>query len=163
MVRSRSDSGRNDFLRYAENAITVAGPEKNQLGAAVKKAGAYTVIGVIERDQETSGGTFYCTAIFFGPDGKLLGKHRKLKPTGSERLIWGEGDGSTLPVFDTPYDKIGSLICWENYMPLARPLPYPLNISIQHFNKHLFIDVCYFVQINVMRIHEETRTREYRS
>ncbi|NGM80902.1 carbon-nitrogen hydrolase family protein [Paenibacillus sp. 7124] len=130
LVGSRSDNGRNDFLRYAKNAITVPGPETDQLGEVVKKAGAYTVIGVIERDQETSGGTLYCTAIFFGPDGKLLGKHRKLKPTGSERLIWGEGDGSTLPVFDTPYGKIGSLICWENYMPLARAAMYEKGIQI---------------------------------
>ncbi|WNS76184.1 carbon-nitrogen hydrolase family protein [Bacillus sp. DTU_2020_1000418_1_SI_GHA_SEK_038] len=130
VVGNRSDQGRNDFLRYAKNAITVPGPETDQLGAAVKQAGAYTVIGVIERDQETSGGTLFCTAIFFGPDGELLGKHRKLKPTGSERLIWGEGDGSTLPVFDTPFGKIGSLICWENYMPLARVAMYEKGIQI---------------------------------
>lgn len=78
------------------------------------------MIGVIEKDDDYSQGTLYCTALFFRPDGKLLGKHRKLKPTGSERLIWGEGDGSTLPVFDTPYGKIGSLICWENYMPACQ-------------------------------------------
>ncbi|WP_227937631.1 carbon-nitrogen hydrolase family protein [Alkalihalobacillus deserti] len=130
VVGSRSDSGRDDFLRYANNAITVPGPETDQLGAAVKKVGAYTIIGVIERDQHTSGGTLYCTVVFFSPDGKLLGKHRKLKPTGSERLIWGEGDGSTLPVFDTPYGKIGSLICWENYMPLARAALYEKGIQI---------------------------------
>lgn len=130
VVGSRSDSGRNDFLRYAKNSITVPGPETDQLGAAVKKAGAYTVIGVIERDQQTSEGTLYCTAIFFDSDGKLLGKHRKLKPTGSERLIWGEGDGSTLPVFHTPYGKIGALICWENYMPLARAAMYEKGIQI---------------------------------
>ncbi|MGE7664779.1 carbon-nitrogen hydrolase family protein [Ureibacillus composti] len=130
VVGSRSSEGRNQFLRYAKNAITVPGPETEQLGEAVKKVGAYTVIGVIERDDHSSGGTLYCTAIFFGPDGTLLGKHRKLKPTGSERLIWGEGDGSTLPVFETPYGKIGSLICWENYMPLARAAMYQKGIQI---------------------------------
>ncbi|MDR7001368.1 carbon-nitrogen hydrolase family protein [Neobacillus niacini] len=130
VVGNRSDSGRDDFLRYSKNSIIVPGPETEQLGAAVKKTGAYTVIGIIERDQETSGGTLYCTTIFFGPDGRLLGKHRKLKPTGSERLIWGEGDGSTLPVFDTPFGKIGSLICWENYMPLARAAMYEKGIQI---------------------------------
>ncbi|CAM5216615.1 hypothetical protein UACE39S_04821 [Ureibacillus acetophenoni] len=87
-------------------------------------------MGVIERDSEFSGGTLYCTAIFIGPDGTLLGKHRKLKPTGSERLIWGEGDGSTLPVFDTPYGKIGAVICWENYMPLLRTAMYEKGIQI---------------------------------
>lgn len=126
VVGSRSESGRNDFLRYAKNAIAVPGPETEKLGAAVKKAGAYTIIGVIEWE----GGTLYCTVLFFAPDGSLLGKHRKLKPTGSERLIWGEGDGSTLPVFDTPYGKIGALICWENYMPLARAAMYEKGIQI---------------------------------
>lgn len=130
VVGSRSSEGRNQFLRYAKNAITVPGPETELLGEAVKKVEAYTVIGVIERDDHSSGGTLYCTAIFFGPDGTLLGKHRKLKPTGSERLIWGEGDGSTLPVFETPYGKIGSLICWENYMPLARAAMYQKGIQI---------------------------------
>lgn len=130
VVGSRSMEGRNLFLRYANNAITVPGPETERLGKAIQKAGAYTVIGVIERDQETSGGTLYCTAVFFGPDGKILGKHRKLKPTGSERLIWGEGDGSTLPVFNTPYGKIGAVICWENYMPLLRAHMYEKGIQI---------------------------------
>lgn len=126
VIGSRSESGRNDFLRYAKNSINVPGPETEQLGAAVKKAGAYTLIGVIERE----GGTLYCTVLFFAPDGSLLGKHRKLKPTGSERFIWGEGDGSTMPVFDTPYGKIGALICWENYMPLARAAMYEKGIQI---------------------------------
>lgn len=130
VVGSRTPEGRNEFLRYSKNAITVPGPETDQLGEAAKKSGAYVVMGVIERDSELSGGTLYCTAIFIGPDGTLLGKHRKLKPTGSERLIWGEGDGSTLPVFDTPYGKIGAVICWENYMPLLRTAMYEKGIQI---------------------------------
>jgi len=77
-------------------------------------------VGVIERDSTYSGGTLFCTLLYFGPDGALLGKHRKLKPTAAERLIWGEGDGSTLTVVDTPFGRVGGLICWENYMPLAR-------------------------------------------
>src|SRR5699024_10381075 len=112
VVGSRSDEGRKDFFRYWDNSITVPGAETNEIGKAAKKAQAYVVIGVIEKDRDSSQGTLYCTALFFGPDGELLGKHRKLKPTGSERLIWGEGDGSTLPVFDTPYGRIGALICW---------------------------------------------------
>jgi nitrilase len=83
-------------------------------------------IGVIERQ----GGTLYCTLLYFGPDGQLLGKHRKLKPTGAERLIWGEGDGSTLTVLDTEIGKIGGLICWENYMPLARMAMYQKGVGI---------------------------------
>ncbi|MCG7337439.1 carbon-nitrogen hydrolase family protein [Sporosarcina sp. ACRSM] len=130
VVGSRSDKGRKDFFQYWDNSITVPGPETDEIGKAAQKAKAYVVIGVIEKDDHSSQGTLYCTALFFGPDGQLLGKHRKLKPTGSERLIWGEGDGSTLPVFETPYGRIGSLICWENYMPLARAAMYDKGVQI---------------------------------
>ncbi|MFH1739103.1 MAG: nitrilase-related carbon-nitrogen hydrolase, partial [bacterium] len=75
---------------------------------------------VIERDGSSNGETLYCSLFYFSPDGEFIGKHRKLKPTGSERLIWGAGDGSTMPVFPTEFGNIGGLICWENYMPLAR-------------------------------------------
>jgi len=129
-VGSRSAEGRKDWLRYWENSVPVPSETTDKLGEAARKAGVYLVIGVIERDNEFSGGTLYCSVLFFGPDGTLLGKHRKLKPTGSERLIWGEGDGSTLPVFDTPYGKIGALICWENYMPLARVAMYAKGVQI---------------------------------
>lgn len=124
VVGSRAPEGRKDWLRYWENAVPVPSETTKRLGEAAREAGVYLVIGLIERDTEYSGGTLCCSILFFGPDGSLLGKHRKLKPTGSERLIWGEGDGSTLPVFDTPYGKIGALICWENYMPLARAAMY---------------------------------------
>src|SRR5699024_5150726 len=93
VVGSRTDEGRDDFALYANNSIKVPSTHTDKIGKAAKEADAYVVIGVIERDAESSGGTLYCTALFFGPDGTLLGKHRKLKPTGSERLIWGEGDG----------------------------------------------------------------------
>jgi nitrilase len=129
-VGSRSPEGRADWLRYWENSVPVPSETTEILGEAARQAGVYLVIGVIERDAEFSGGTVYCSVLFFGPDGTLLGKHRKLKPTASERLIWGEGDGSTLPVFDTPYGKIGALICWENYMPLARTAMYAKGIQI---------------------------------
>ena len=129
-VGSRSPEGRKDWFRYWDNSIVVPSEETDKLGEAARKAGVYLVIGVIERDNENSGGTLYCSVLFFGPDGWLLGVHRKLKPTASERLIWGEGDGSTLPVFDTPYGKIGALICWENYMPLARAAMYAKGVQI---------------------------------
>lgn len=87
-------------------------------------------MGVIERDAAQRNHTLYCTNLLWGPDGNLLGKHRKLKPTGSERLIWGEGDGSTLTVVDTPFGKMGALICWENYMPLARAAMYAKGVTI---------------------------------
>ena len=130
VVGSRTDEGRKDFYTYWDNAITVPGEETKQLGKSARKANAYVVIGVIEKDANGSQGTLYCTALFFSPEGELLGKHRKLKPTGSERLIWGEGDGSTLPVFDTPYGKIGAVICWENYMPLLRTAMYEQGVQI---------------------------------
>lgn len=129
VVGSRSDEGRNDFFRYWDNSIIVPGKETDEISKAAEEAKAYVVIGVIEKDSDFRG-TLYCTVLFFGPNGELLGKHRKLKPTGSERLIWGEGDGSTLPVFETPYGKIGSLICWENYMPLARVAMYEKGVQI---------------------------------
>ncbi|NHM32450.1 carbon-nitrogen hydrolase family protein [Neobacillus terrae] len=129
-VGARSPEGRKDWLRYWENSVSVPSGTTEILGEAARKAGVYLVIGVIERDNEYSGGTLYCTALFFGPDGALLGKHRKLKPTGAERFIFGEGDGSTLPVFDTPYGKIGALLCWENYMPLARAAMYAKGVQI---------------------------------
>ena len=81
-------------------------------------------------EKEDKGGTLYCTIFYFASDGSFLGKHRKLKPTGSERLIWGEGDGSTLPVIDSGFGIYGGLICWENYMPLARMAMYQQGVQI---------------------------------
>lgn len=130
VVGSRDSEGRKDFRQYWDNSITAPGPETQAIGKAAKQAGAYVVIGVIEKDSTGGQGTLYCTVLFFGPDGELLGKHRKLKPTGSERLLWGQGDGSTLPVFETPYGRLGALICWENYMPLARAAMYDKGIQI---------------------------------
>jgi nitrilase len=128
-VGSRSASGHKDWLRYWNNAVPVPSDTTQALSEAVRKAGVYLVMGIIEKDGDYSG-TLYCTMLYFSPDGTLLGKHRKLKPTGMERLIWGEGDGSTLPVFDTPFGKIGGLICWENYMPLARTAMYAKGVQI---------------------------------
>jgi nitrilase len=130
VVGSRTPEGRRLWQRYWDNAVTIPGPATDILGAAVRQAGVYLAIGVVERDAEFSGGTLYCTLLYFGPDGQILGKHRKLKPTGAERLIWGEGDGSTLPVFDTELGKIGGLICWENYMPLARTFLYSRGVEL---------------------------------
>jgi nitrilase len=130
VVGGRSNEGRSLWKKYWDNAIEVPGPGTEALGAAAREAGTYLAIGVIERDRDYSRGTLYCTLLYFNPDGKLIGKHRKLKPTGSERLIWGEGDGSTLPVFETDFGKIGGLICWENYMPLARMAMYGKGVEI---------------------------------
>jgi len=122
----RTARGREEFRRYFEGAIAVPGPETERLGAAATAAGVYVVIGVMEREL----GTQYCTALYFGPDGTLLGKHRKLMPTAGERLAWGFGDGSTLPVIDTPIGKIGAVICWENYMPMLRMAMYSKGVTL---------------------------------
>lgn len=130
VVGSRSTQGRQTWQIYWENAVDVPGPATEQLGSAARAARAYLAVGVIERDSTFSRGTLYCTLLYFGPDGSLLGKHRKLKPTAAERLVWGEGDGSTLTVIDSEVGKIGGLICWENYMPLARMSMYAKGVEI---------------------------------
>jgi nitrilase len=108
---------------YAEllaNSVVVPGEAVDRLGEAAREAGAWVVVGVNERNVEASGGSIYNTLLFFDDAGRLAGRHRKLVPTSAERLVWAQGDGSTLEVFDTPVGKLGALICWENYMPLAR-------------------------------------------
>ena len=130
VVGSRSAAGRQTWQRYWANAVDVPGPVTDTLAQAAHQAGVYLAIGIIERDTQFSGGTLFCTVLYFGPDGQLLGKHRKLKPTAAERLIWGEGDGSTLTVLDTELGKIGGLICWENYMPLARMAMYGKGVEL---------------------------------
>ncbi len=129
-VGSRDPAGRRTWQTYWANAVDVPGPATLAIGEAARKAGAYVSVGVIERDTQHSRGTLYCTLLYFGPDGRLLGKHRKLKPTASERLIWGEGDGSTLTTVPTEYGRLGGLICWENYMPLARMAMYNKGVDI---------------------------------
>jgi nitrilase len=126
VVGSRTDSGREDFRRYWESSVDVPGPAVDHLSRIARANSIYLVVGVVERDA----GTLYCTVLFFAPDGSLLGKHRKVMPTASERLIWGCGDGSTLPIFATPLGKLGAVICWENYMPLLRTTMYSKGIEI---------------------------------
>jgi nitrilase len=125
-VGSRTAEGREMFRRYWESSVDVPGPVTHALGKAAQRAGAFVVIGVIERD----GGTLYCSVLFFAPEGMLLGKHRKLMPTAGERLVWGYGDGSTMQVFDTAIGRIGAVICWENYMPLLRMHMYAQRIQL---------------------------------
>ncbi len=104
------------FRRLFENSPTIPGPEVGRLGQAAKEAGAVVVLGLHERD----GGTLYNTMVYLGSDGRVLGKHRKLVLTYTERLVWGRGDGSTLTVVETDFGRIGGLVCWEHWMPLAR-------------------------------------------
>ena len=116
------------YALLVEQAVVVPGPVTDTLAAAARDTGTYLVIGVDER--ELHGTTIYNATLYFGPDGTLLGKHRKLMPTGSERTVWGMGDGSTLPVIDTPYGRLSGLTCWENYMPLTRFYVYSQGVDI---------------------------------
>jgi nitrilase len=126
VVGARDPVGREEFRIYLDAAIPVPGPHTQRLGEAAAAHAVHLVIGVIERD----GGTCYCTVLFFGPDGGLLGKHRKLMPTALERMIWGFGDGSTLTAVESPYGNIGAVICWENYMPMLRMAMYAKNVAL---------------------------------
>lgn len=116
------------FGLLADNAVVVPSAATERLGAIAAAAAVWLVVGVNERDQH--GGTIYNTVLYFSPDGVLVDKHRKLVPTGSERTVWGSGDGSTLRVVDTPFGRVGGLICWENYMPLARFHLYAQGVDI---------------------------------
>ncbi|HWW98738.1 MAG TPA: carbon-nitrogen hydrolase family protein [Edaphobacter sp.] len=126
VVGSRSDAGREMFARYFQGAVVCPGAETEMLAEWARRWGLHIVIGVVERD----GGTLYCTSLLFSPEGGLVAKHRKLMPTGSERLIWGLGDGSTMRVVETEIGRIGMAICWENYMPLYRQHLYEQGVQL---------------------------------
>ena len=128
VVGNRTEAGRKQFARYYSQSIAENDKHFKELQKMALSIGAELAVGVVEK--EVSSGSLYCSLFYFGSDGRYLGKHRKLKPTGSERLIWGEGDGSTMPVFDSGYGIYGGLICWENYMPLARMAMYQQGIQI---------------------------------
>lgn len=125
-VGYRLEEGREEFLRYWRQSVEIGGRETSGLADLAKRCGTAIVAGIIERQ----GATLFCTALFILEDGGIAGKHRKLMPTASERLIWGQGDGSTLPVVDTPAGRAGAAICWENYMPLLRTAMYAKGIEI---------------------------------
>lgn len=125
-IGSRSAEGRDDFRSYWNAAIEIPGPEISKLGEIAKRYRLNLVTGLIEK----AGGTLYCSAVFIGPDGSLQGNHRKLMPTAMERLVWGCGDGSTMPAVKTDFGILGAAICWENYMPLFRMAMYGKGVSI---------------------------------
>lgn len=122
----RLPEGRDAFAAYHAQAIDLDGPEVAALAGLSARTGASIVIGVIERQSAT----LYCTALFFDPADGLVAKHRKLMPTAAERLIWGLGDGSTLPVVDSRAGRLGAAICWENHMPLLRTAMYAKGVEI---------------------------------
>ncbi|MFN4192860.1 MAG: carbon-nitrogen hydrolase family protein [Tabrizicola sp.] len=125
-IGMRKPDGRAAFARYHAAAIDLDGPEVACLTEACAETDAFAVVGVIERD----GATLYCTVLYFDGAKSLVGKHRKLMPTAGERLIWGFGDGSTMPAFKTELGTIGAVICWENYMPALRMHMYHQGVTL---------------------------------
>lgn len=118
-------SGKTHVLRdlYSAlhgNSVAIPGPEVSRLAEAAADHGVTVAIGVNERNAEASDSTLYNTLLYLGSDGRVLGKHRKLIPTAGERLVWGQAPGNDLQVFDLPFGRVSGLLCWENYMPLAR-------------------------------------------
>jgi nitrilase len=126
VVGSRSDAGKDMFARYFKVAVACPGAETEMLAEWARRWALHIVIGVVERD----GGTLYCSSLLISPEGGLIARHRKLMPTGSERLIWGTGDGSTMQVMETEIGRIGMAICWENYMPLYRQHLYEQGVQL---------------------------------
>jgi len=158
-VGSRNASGRLDWKMYYDNSILVPGEETERMRAAAMEAGAYVSVGVSERD--TVSGTLYNTNLVFSPDGEMT-IHRKLKPTGSERVVWGDADKHYFPVTDSPWGPIGALICWESYMPLARVALYDKGVTLyispntndneewQSTIRHIAIEGhCYFINCDM--------------
>lgn len=128
VVGSRSEEGRATWLRYWNSGIAIPSKATERLQQIAAAHNIYLVVGITE--QSRVGGTLYCTLLYIAPSGELLGKHRKIKPTAAERIIWGEGDGTDITTYPTPFGKIGGLICWENYMPKARLQLYEQGVEI---------------------------------
>lgn len=170
-VGTRTEEGRAEFARYFAGAVDLDGPELAQIAEAAAAHGVFTVLGIIER----SGGTLYCTAVHIDPAAGIVGTHRKLMPTGSERLIWGFGDGSTLTVNDTGFGTLGSVICWENYMPLLRQAMYAQGVELycaptvddrdtwQHTMSHIALEGRCFVLSAAQAIRADAYGDDYAS
>lgn len=159
-VGSRIAEGRADWKRYYDASILVPGPETERLAEAAKRLGVYVSLGISERDAVTA--TLYNSNLFIAPDGTVM-NHRKLKPTGSERVVWGDADRDFFPVMDTPWGPMGSMICWESYMPLTRAALYQKGVALyispntndnpewQHTIRHIAIEGhCYFVNCDMI-------------
>lgn len=125
-VGKRTPEGRDAFLRYYNGAVDLDGPEIARIVETAGVHGVFVVLGTIERTAYT----LYCTVVYIDPSHGVVGKHRKLMPTAAERIVWGFGDGSTLPVLDTVAGRLGAVICWENYMPMLRAAMYRQGIEI---------------------------------
>lgn len=127
-VGSRSPEGRALYAEYHRNSVSAQGPDREFLEGICRENGIYLALGVTEADPVH--GSLYCSLFYISPTSGLMGVHRKIKPTGSERIVWAEGDASGLLTFDTPLGRMGGLICWENYMPLARESMYRKGVQI---------------------------------
>ncbi len=158
-VGRRTEEGRKDWKKYYDNSITANGPDMQRIVNAAKENHVYVSIGYSERDTVT--GTLYNSNMMISPEGDVL-NHRKLKPTGTERVIWGDADKEYFPIMDTPWGPMGNLICWESYMPLARVALYQKGVALyispntndneewQHTIRHIAIEGhCYFINCNM--------------
>jgi nitrilase len=125
----QNDGAKQTFARLAQNSVTVGLPSERRIAAAAKELGVWLVTGVNETELHRPG-TIYNSLLYHSPDGELVLHHRKLVPTNHERLIWGQGDGRGLHAAETPFGRVGGLICWENYMPLARVALYESGVEI---------------------------------
>ncbi|MDT0540108.1 carbon-nitrogen hydrolase family protein [Croceitalea sp. P059] len=127
-IGSRTEEGKSLYTEYYKNSIAIEGEEMKRLIGLSRAHKTYLVIGITEK--QNNNGSLFCSMVFISPTKGLLGVHRKIKPTGTERLVWAESDGSSLVTFDTKIGKLGGLICWENYMPHARMAMYQKGVEI---------------------------------
>lgn len=127
-VGDRSEAGRDLYLDYHKHSLDIESPDLTRLEKLAHKTGVYLILGVTEKNQKT--GSLFCSMLYISPHSGLLGVHRKIKPTGQERVIWAEAGGESLVTFDTPIAKLGGLICWENYMPTARMAMYQKGVEL---------------------------------
>ncbi len=127
-IGSRTDEGRKLYSEYYKNSVSLESDDLKKLEKLSKVQHVYLVIGVTEK--QNANGSLYCSMLYISPTDGLLGVHRKIKPTGTERIIWGEAAGESLVTFDTKIGKLGGLICWENYMPLARMAMYQKGVEL---------------------------------
>jgi nitrilase len=131
LVKNSAVAALNGYYReLLENAVAIPDESTVRLCEAARSAGIHVAIGVNERNAEGSGSSLFNTLLFISDEGIVLGAHRKLVPTGGERTVWAQGDGTTLYAFDTPIGKLGGLLCWEAYMPLARQAMYEMGVQI---------------------------------
>jgi len=127
-VGKRTDAGRRFYAEYYKNSVDIEAGDLNSLEKISKAQDVYLVIGITEKVAQN--GSLYCSMVYISPKSGMLGVHRKIKPTGAERVIWAEGTGDSLVTFDTKIGRLGGLICWENYMPEARMAMYRKGVQI---------------------------------